>query len=53
MITNQIIQNSIDDLKSITRVDLVVYDLEGQVLAKTTEEETDSELIRTYRCSSE
>ncbi len=48
MITNQIIQNSIDDLKAITRVDLVVYDLEGQVLAKTTEEETDPELIRSF-----
>ncbi len=48
MITNQIIQNSIDDLKAITRVDLVVYDLEGQVLARTGEDETDQELIRSF-----
>jgi carbohydrate diacid regulator len=48
MITNQIIQNSIDDLKVITRVDLAVYDLEGQVLARTGEEDTDPELIRSF-----
>lgn len=35
MITNQIIQNSITDLKNITRVDLCVYDLEATVLAST------------------
>ena len=35
MITNQIIQTSIDELRSITRVDLCVVDLEATVLAST------------------
>ena len=33
MISNQILQNTIDGLKEITRVDLCVLDMEGQVLA--------------------
>ena len=33
MISNQILQNTIDGLKGITRVDLCVMDMEGQVLA--------------------
>jgi len=37
MISSQIIQNSIDELKAITRVDLSVYDLSGQCVASTTE----------------
>ncbi len=36
MISNQIIQNSLDELKMITKVDLCVYDLSGNVLAATT-----------------
>lgn len=35
MISTQIIQNSIDELKSITKVDLCVYDLEGNKVAGT------------------
>ncbi|MBQ9123348.1 MAG: helix-turn-helix domain-containing protein [Lachnospiraceae bacterium] len=35
MISTQIIQNSIDELKSITKVDLCVYDLEGNKIAGT------------------
>jgi len=35
MISNQVIQNSLDELKGITRVDLCVYDLSGSVLAAT------------------
>lgn len=35
MISNQIIQTSIDELRSITRVDLCVVDLEATVLAST------------------
>ena len=38
MISNQIIQTSIDELKAITRVELCVYDLSGVVLASTTEQ---------------
>lgn len=37
MITNQIIQNSITDLKNITRVDFSVMDVEGVVVASTFE----------------
>jgi len=35
MISNQILQNTIDGLKGITRVDLCVIDTEGKVLAST------------------
>lgn len=35
MISNQIIQTSLDDLKAITRVDLGVYDLNGEDVAST------------------
>ncbi len=35
MISNQILQNTIDGLKQITRVDLAVIDIEGKVLAST------------------
>jgi len=37
MITSQIIQNSIDELSAITRVQLCVYDLKGKVVASTSE----------------
>ena len=35
MISNQILQNTIDGLKTITRTDLCVIDVEGKVLAAT------------------
>ena len=35
MISNQILQNTIDGLKNITRTDLCVLDLEGKILAAT------------------
>jgi len=35
MISNQILQNTIEGLKGITRTDLCVIDLEGKVLAAT------------------
>ena len=38
MISNQVIQNSIDELRMITKVDLGVYDVEGMKVAATTEE---------------
>lgn len=37
MITGQIIQNSIDDLQKITKVDFCIYDLEGITVASTFE----------------
>lgn len=46
MISSQIIQNSLDELKAITRVDLGVYDLTGTVIAGTMDKnDVDSELI--------
>ena len=38
MLSNQIIQKSIDELKSITKVELEVYDLEGTKIAGTSSE---------------
>ena len=35
MISNQILQNTIDGLKSITKIELCVVDTDGQVLATT------------------
>jgi len=35
MISNQVIQNSLDELKTITKVDICVYDLLGSVIAAT------------------
>jgi len=37
MLSSQIIQTNIDELKAITKVDLCVYDLGGILLAKTTD----------------
>lgn len=38
MISNQILQNTIDGLKAITRIDICITDTEGKVLAKTNED---------------
>ena len=35
MISNQILQNTIDGLKAITRIDFCVIDIEGKPLAST------------------
>lgn len=37
MISNQILQDTIEGIRTITKVDLVVMDVEGRVLAKTIE----------------
>ena len=37
MISNQIIQTSIDDLRGITRIDLCVLDVNGSLAASTFE----------------
>ena len=34
MISNQILQNTIDGLKAITRTDLCVIDVEGKILSR-------------------
>ena len=43
MISNQILQNTIDGLKAITRIDLCVTDVEGKVLAATIPDADDYE----------
>ena len=39
MLSNQVIQKSIEELKTITKIDFFVYDIEGQNIATTNEEE--------------
>lgn len=52
MISSQIIQNSIDELKGITRVDLCVIDLEGVEVASTFDnEELSTDLILGFASS--
>ena len=43
MISNQILQTTIEGLKGITRIDLAVLDPEGKVLASTSKDETNYE----------
>ena len=43
MISNQILQDTIDGLKGITRTDLCVLDTEGKVLASTLKDIDDCE----------
>lgn len=43
MISNQVLQSTIEGLKAITRVDICVMDTEGKVLAATTAEAEDNE----------
>lgn len=38
MITNQVIQNSLEELKEITKVDFYVYDIDGGVIASTADD---------------
>lgn len=52
MISSQIIQTSIDELKAITKVDLCIYDLNGQCVAGTTDiSDLSSELLGGFACS--
>jgi carbohydrate diacid regulator len=49
MISSQVLQASIDDLKSITRIDLCLMDLEGKIIATTfTEDEIQVADIHTF-----
>lgn len=49
MITSQIIQNSIDDLKAITKIDFCVFDVEGLLVASNFEPaEISQSLIRSF-----
>lgn len=52
MISSQVIQTSIDELRAITKVDLCVFDLEGQEIATTFEtEEVSREMITSFSTS--
>lgn len=49
MISSQIIQTSIDELKAITKVDLCVFDLNGSVVATTADmTDLDGEAVRGF-----
>ena len=49
MLSNQIIQNCIEELRNITKVELAVYDLEGNKIVGTSREaEVEAELIRIF-----
>ena len=49
MLSNQIIQKSIDELKAITKVELEVYDLEGTKIAGTSSEtDVEPNIIRIF-----
>ena len=49
MLSNQIIQKSIDELKSITKVELEVYDLEGTKIAGTSSEtDVEPHIVRIF-----
>ena len=49
MLSNQVIQKSLDELKAITKIDLEVYDLEGTKIAGTSSEmEVEPHIIRIF-----
>lgn len=52
MITNQVIQSTIDDLNEITKVDFVVYDVESGVVASTCDKDVDDNMIDSFIASS-
>ncbi len=53
MITNQVIQNTIDELNSITKVDFAVFDVESGLVARTENSEIyDIEIIESFIDSS-
>ena len=52
MISNQVIQNSIDELRAITKVDLGVFDVEGLKVATTVDEiDISRDLIENFASS--
>ena len=46
MISNQILQNTIDGVKGITKIDLSVVDADGNVLDKTVRRFWDTSFLR-------
>lgn len=54
VISNQVLQNTIDGLKSITQTDLCIFDTEGKILADTREQSPDlGDTVRTFAASEE
>ena len=52
MISNQIIQNSIEELKNITKIDFGVFDLNGSCMASTFDtSEEEKELVVNFVAS--
>lgn len=52
MISSQIIQTSIDELKAITKVDICIFDLSGGLVASTTDRhEITNDLVRGFAVS--
>lgn len=52
MISNQILQNSINELKAITRVDLCILDIDGMNMASTSEDfNINSSMIHSFAVS--
>lgn len=52
MITSQIIKTSLDELKSITRIDLAVFDTAGRTIVSTyTEEMPDAAMVKDFALS--
>ncbi|PXV90995.1 CdaR family transcriptional regulator [Lachnotalea glycerini] len=52
MISNQILQNSINELKAITRVDLCILDIDGMTMASTSEDfEVNPDMINSFALS--
>ena len=52
MITNQVIQSTIDDLNEITKVDFVVYDVESGVVASTCDKVVNEDMMDSFIASS-
>ena len=48
MITNQVIQSTIEDLNQITKVDFVVYDIESGVVASTCDRQIDEKTMQSF-----
>lgn len=48
MISNQVLQNTLDGLKEISRIDLSILDMEGQVLASTEQQPEDCGLEEAF-----
>jgi len=51
MITNQVIQNTIDELNTITKVEFIVYDVESGIVASTGKHSVDEDVLAAFIAS--